>query len=95
MAMLEMILGVLPLLIAFGCGYGVRELISRHRRAVEREKFYQRHPEARPEESVMESPILDGLPKEARRLARDIASLPELIEQKVRKISPSRIESDR
>jgi len=28
--------------IGFGCGYGVRELISRRRRAAEREKFFRR-----------------------------------------------------
>ena len=32
---------------SFACGYAVREWISRRRRAAEREKFLQRHPEAR------------------------------------------------
>ena len=38
---------ILPLLISFACGYGVRELISRLRRAAAREKYYQAHPEER------------------------------------------------
>ena len=46
-----MFLGPLPLLlviiISFGCGYGVREWLSRRRRAAEREKYYERHPEER------------------------------------------------
>jgi hypothetical protein len=47
-----MILALLPLLflmliISFGCGYGVREWISRRRRAAEREKYYKAHPEER------------------------------------------------
>jgi hypothetical protein len=29
-------------LLSFGCGYGVRELISRHRHAIAREKYYAR-----------------------------------------------------
>jgi len=45
-------LGLLPflavVLISFACGYGVREVISRRRRAIEREKYYRRHPEGRP-----------------------------------------------
>jgi hypothetical protein len=44
--MFEMVLALLlPLLIGFACGYGVREFISRHRRAAEREKYRQKHPE--------------------------------------------------
>ena len=35
-------------LISFACGYGVREVISRRRRAIERERYYRRHPEGRP-----------------------------------------------
>jgi hypothetical protein len=46
-----MISALLPLLfllfISFACGYGVRELIARRRRAAAREKFYQEHPEMR------------------------------------------------
>jgi len=36
--MLRMISALLPLLIAFACGYGVREWISRRRRAAAREE---------------------------------------------------------
>jgi hypothetical protein len=43
--MSTLLLILLPLLISFGCGYGVRELISRRRRAAEREKFLSKHPE--------------------------------------------------
>jgi hypothetical protein len=43
----EIILAVLPLpfviLISFALGYGVRELISRRRRAAERKQFKERH----------------------------------------------------
>jgi len=35
--------------ISFGCGYAVRDWISRRRHAADREQFYQRHPELRPE----------------------------------------------
>ena len=46
-----MISALLPLLvllfIGFACGYGVRDLIARRRRAAAREKFYQEHPEMR------------------------------------------------
>ena len=46
-----MYINLLPLLfliiISFGCGYGVREWMSRRRRAVERKIYYERHPEAR------------------------------------------------
>ena len=48
--MLKLLLILLPLLlISFACGYGVRELISRRRRAAERAKYYQKHPEERPQ----------------------------------------------
>jgi hypothetical protein len=33
---------IIAVLIAFGCGYGVRELISRRRRAAVRERFLLR-----------------------------------------------------
>jgi len=50
--MFGMILALLPLLVvifvSFACGYGVRELISRRRRAAARENYYQKHPEERP-----------------------------------------------
>jgi hypothetical protein len=43
---------LLPLLatvfISFACGYAVRELIARRRRAAARKKFYQEHPELGP-----------------------------------------------
>lgn len=91
--MLEIILWAFQLLIAFGCGYGVRELLSRRRRAIEREKFYQRNPEKRPEEAGADTPILDAFYREARGLARDIAVLPGLIEQGIRKMRSPRANS--
>jgi hypothetical protein len=33
--------------ISFAAGYGVREWISRCRRAIARERYFERHPEAR------------------------------------------------
>ena len=33
--------------IGFAAGYGVRERISRRRRAIAREQYFERHPEAR------------------------------------------------
>jgi hypothetical protein len=45
MLVLELLL--LPLVIGFACGYGVREWISRRRRAAARKKYYERHPEGR------------------------------------------------
>jgi hypothetical protein len=36
------------ILFSFGCGYGVREWVSRRRRAAEREKYYKAHPAERP-----------------------------------------------
>jgi len=46
-----MFLDLLPLLlvivVSFGCGYGVREWISRRRGAAERAKYHERHPEER------------------------------------------------
>jgi hypothetical protein len=44
------LLALLLMLISFGCGYGVREWISRRRRAAERELYYKAHPEERPTE---------------------------------------------
>jgi hypothetical protein len=41
-------LALLLMVIGFACGYGVRELISRRRRASIREEFYRNHPEERP-----------------------------------------------
>jgi len=38
---------LLAMLIGFGCGYGLRELISRRRRADRLEKYYQKYPEKR------------------------------------------------
>jgi hypothetical protein len=38
--MFRMILALLPILISFACGYGVRDLMSRRRRAAEREEHY-------------------------------------------------------
>ena len=38
--MFELILVLLPLVISFACGYGLREWISRRRRAAAREKFH-------------------------------------------------------
>jgi hypothetical protein len=38
---------LLVMLIGFGCGYGLRELIGRRRRAARREKYYQKYPEKR------------------------------------------------
>jgi hypothetical protein len=34
-------------IVGFACGYGVRELIARRRKAAAREKFYKEHPELR------------------------------------------------
>jgi hypothetical protein len=44
-----MIIDLLALLIAFACGYGVRELKARRRRAVRLKTFYQKYPEERPQ----------------------------------------------
>ena len=38
--MFQVVLDILLPLIGFACGYGVREWISRRRRAAAREKFY-------------------------------------------------------
>jgi hypothetical protein len=38
----------LAVLFGFAIGYGFQALIARHRRAIARAKFYQRHPELNP-----------------------------------------------
>ncbi|HZE54730.1 MAG TPA: hypothetical protein VE111_15885 [Bradyrhizobium sp.] len=38
--MFELILVLLPLVISFACGYGLRAWMSRRRRAAAREKFH-------------------------------------------------------
>ena len=38
--MFELILVLLPLVISFACGYGLRASMSRRRRAAAREKFH-------------------------------------------------------
>jgi peptidoglycan/LPS O-acetylase OafA/YrhL len=45
--MFQLALVLLPLLISFACGYGVREWISRRHRAAAREEYYARHLEKR------------------------------------------------
>jgi hypothetical protein len=45
---IEMSLYWFPLLIGFACGYGVREWVSRRRRAAVLAEYYKRHPEERP-----------------------------------------------
>jgi hypothetical protein len=40
-------IAAISFLIGFAFGYGVRELISRRRRAAERKRFYERHRELR------------------------------------------------
>jgi hypothetical protein len=45
--MSDLIVILLLLLISFACGYGIRELKSRHRRAAARKEYYRRHPEER------------------------------------------------
>jgi hypothetical protein len=49
---LQLILG---LVVGFACGYGVRELISRRRRAVAREKFLRKREQKREQERYDES----------------------------------------
>jgi hypothetical protein len=39
----RIILPLLPLVFSFACGYGLREFISRRRRAAAREEFFRRH----------------------------------------------------
>ena len=50
--MLQLILG---LVVGFACGYGVRELISRRRRAAAREKFLRKREQKREQERYDES----------------------------------------
>jgi hypothetical protein len=38
----------LAVLFGFAIGYGFQTLAARHRRAIARAKFYQRHPELNP-----------------------------------------------
>ena len=49
---MQLIIQIAPLLIllvvAFGCGYGVREYIARRRRAAARKIFHEEHPEFGP-----------------------------------------------
>jgi hypothetical protein len=48
--MLKLILAIaLPLAISFGCGYGVRDWVSRRRRKEARKRFYERYPKSQPE----------------------------------------------
>jgi hypothetical protein len=54
--MFPLILLVIPFAIGFGCGYGVRELISRRRRAAEREKFFTRKQKKHEDESKSQIP---------------------------------------
>jgi hypothetical protein len=46
--MISVLSHFLMLLVGFAVGCGFRELIARHRRALARAKFYQRHPEHSP-----------------------------------------------
>jgi hypothetical protein len=46
--LVEMSLCWFPLLIGFASGYGVREWVSRRRRAAVLAEYYKRHPEERP-----------------------------------------------
>jgi len=45
--MLTAILVFSSVAVGFASGFGARELISRRRRATEREAYYERHPEKR------------------------------------------------
>jgi hypothetical protein len=53
-----MILILVALLIGFACGYGVRELIARRRRAARLTKYYQKYPEERPQHSEERTGLL-------------------------------------
>jgi hypothetical protein len=46
---------ILGLIVGFACGYGVRELMSRHRRAAEREKFLRRQEQKREQKRYNDS----------------------------------------
>ena len=50
--MFELILVLLPLVISFACGYGLRAWISRRRRAAAREKFHAQLREKQLDEQV-------------------------------------------
>jgi len=53
--MFQIISSVIALGIGFACGYGVRELKSRRRRAVAREEFLQRREQKRFDEMSKET----------------------------------------
>jgi hypothetical protein len=46
---------ILGLVVGFACGYGIRELISRRRRAAAREKFFRRQEQIRGQKRYDES----------------------------------------
>ena len=46
--LLALLLVLLLFFVRFACGYGVRELIARRRRAVARKIFHEKHPEFGP-----------------------------------------------
>ena len=50
-----MLLLILGLVVGFACGYGIRELISRRRRAAAREKFLRKQDEKREQKRYDES----------------------------------------
>ena len=49
---MQLIIQIAPLLVllvvAFGCGYGLRDYISRRRHVIARKKFLEEHPEFGP-----------------------------------------------
>jgi hypothetical protein len=45
---IEMLFSGTLLLTGFVCGYGIREWLSRRRRAAVLAEYYKRHPEERP-----------------------------------------------
>jgi len=61
-----MIIDLLALLIAFACGYGVRELIARRRRAVRLERYYQKYPEERRQHPEERTGLIRGFFKNPR-----------------------------
>jgi len=46
---LQILLPLSVIGISFAGGYALRDWQSRRRRAAEREKYYEKHPEARPD----------------------------------------------
>jgi hypothetical protein len=42
--MLKLILDIMPLVVIFACGYGVRDWMSRRRRKKARKRYYERRP---------------------------------------------------